>query len=114
MWHTPWGRDVSKQPHHISVDLGETLILNGFTYTPCTDHNKSGTTFRYAFYVSDNGKNWRQVPTKGEFSNIKNNPVKQFVRFEKSQKARFFKFVSKEAINGEDWVSVGEIGILTK
>ncbi len=114
MWHSAWGNDVSKQPHHISVDLGENLVLKGFTYTPRTDHNKSGTAFRYAFYVSENGANWKQVPTKGEFSNIKNNPVKQFVSFEKPQNASYFRFVSKEAINGEDWVSAGEIGILTK
>jgi len=114
MWHTPWGNDVAKQPHHISVDLGETLLLKGFTYTPRTDNNKSGTVFRYAFYVSDNGTSWKLVPTKGEFSNIKNNSVKQFVRFEKPQNTRYFKFVSKEAINGEDWVSAGEIGVLTK
>jgi alpha-L-fucosidase len=64
--------------------------------------------------VSENGANWKLVQTKGEFSNIKNNPVKQFVRFENPQNARYFRFVSKEAINGEDWVSAGEIGILTK
>jgi alpha-L-fucosidase len=114
MWHTPWGNDVAKQPHYISVDLGENLLLKGFTYTPRTDHNKSGTAYRYAFYVSGNGTSWKLVPTKEEFSNIKNNPVKQFVRFEKPQNARYFKFVSKEAINGEDWVSAGEIEILTK
>ncbi len=71
-------------------------------------------------FIANTGKGgnykstWKLVPIKGEFSNIKNNPVKQFVRFEKPQNARYFKFVSKEAINGEDWVSVGEIGVLTK
>lgn len=114
MWHTPWERNAKKQPHYISVDLGETLTLKGFTYTPRTDENKSGTVFRFAFYVSNDGKNWKLVPTKGEFSNIKNNPVKQTIPFKKSFITRYFKFVSKEAINGEDWTSIGELGILTK
>ncbi len=114
MWHTPWGDGVQKHPHHISIDLGETLSLKGFTYSPRADHNKSGTVFRYAFYVSSDGKNWKPTSTKGEFSNIKNNPVKQSIRFKKSYSAKYIKFVSKESINGEDWVSVGELGILTK
>ena len=114
MWHTPWGSDVPKHPHHISVDLGETLTIKGFTYAPRADHNKSGTVFRYNFFVSNDGKSWKQVPTKGEFSNIKNNPVKQAIRFKKSYKARYFKFETKEGINGEDWVSVGELAVITK
>ncbi|MCU4174236.1 alpha-L-fucosidase [Carboxylicivirga sp. N1Y90] len=114
MWHTPWGQDVPKHPHHISVDLGEKLALKGFTYTPRTDDNKSGTIFKYAFYVSNNGKDWKKVKTKGEFSNIKNNPVKQEIRFQRSYSARYFKFESKEGIYNEDWIAVGELGVITK
>ncbi len=114
MWHTPWDGDVKKQPHFISVDLGEELLLKGFTYSPRADQNKSGTAFKYKFYVSSDTKNWKSVPAKGEFSNIKNNPVKQTVLFDKAYKARYFKFVSTEGINAEDWLSVGELGVLTK
>lgn len=114
MWHTPWGKDVKRQPHHISVDLGETVDLKGFTYSPRIDENKSGTAFKYDFYVSNDGLKWELIKTSGEFSNIKNNPVKQTVIFEKSRSARYFKFISKEAINDEDWVSVGELGVITK
>lgn len=113
IWHTPGGRELVEQPHHISVDMGEELNLTGFTYSPRTDKNKSGTAFRFTFYVSNDGENWELIPTKGEFSNIKNNPVKQNIRFGKTYKARYFKFVSKEAINGEEWLTVGELGVLT-
>lgn len=114
MWHTPWGGGVPKQPHHISVDLGETIGLKGFTYAPRADHNKSGTVFKYSFYVSTDGKRWQTVAHKKEFSNIKNNPVKQTVNFGKTHRARYFKFVSEEGIFGEDWTSVGELGVVTK
>jgi alpha-L-fucosidase len=114
MWHTMLDDATRKHPHFISIDLGELLTLKGFTYSPRADNNTGGTAYRYAFYVSRNGKDWERVPAKGEFSNIKNNPVKQVVRFETSYKASFFKFVSKESVEGEDWLSVGELGILTE
>lgn len=114
MWHTAWSGDVKPHPHHIVVDLGEVLNLNGFTYTPRAGGNKGGTVFKYSFYVSMNGKNWTVVPVKGEFSNIKNNPVKQKVIFDKTYPARYFKFISLSDINNEKWASVGEIGVVTE
>lgn len=114
MWHTPWGDNVPSHPHYIAIDLGEKLNIKGFTYTPRGDHNKSGTIFKYAFYVSQDGENWKQVQTKGEFSNIKNNPVKQDIHFNQSYPARFIKLESKAGAFNEAWVSVGELGVITK
>ncbi|WP_439183346.1 alpha-L-fucosidase [Carboxylicivirga taeanensis] len=114
MWHTPWGDQVKAHPHFITIDLGEQLNLKGFSYTPRSDHNKSGTIFKYAFYVSTDGKNWTPVIAKGEFSNIKNNPVKQDVRFNSSHPARFIKLQSTAGAYNEAWVSVGELGVITK
>lgn len=114
MWHTPWGDDVPAHPHFITIDLGEQLALKGFTYTPRADHNKSGTIFKYAFYVSPDGRSWEKVKTSGEFSNIKNNPVMQDVHFGKSYRARYIKLESRAGVYNEAWVSVGEVGIITK
>ncbi|MCL3782533.1 alpha-L-fucosidase [Prolixibacteraceae bacterium JC049] len=114
MWHTPWGAGVKKHPHFVSVDLGETLGIKGFTYTPRTSSNKSGTIFRYNFYVSKDGKSWKKVKSRAEFSNMKNNPIKQYVRFGKTYKARYFKFESVEGIANEAWLSLGELGIITR
>ncbi len=114
MWHTPWSGNVKPHPHYIVVDLGEVLNLNGFTYTPRAGGNKGGTVFKYSFYVSMNGKNWTVVPGPGEFSNIKNNPVKQKVIFDKTYPARFIKFISLSDINNDKWASVGELGVITK
>ncbi len=114
MWHTPWGNNAPSHPHYIAVDLGEVINIKGFTYTPRADENKSGTIFKYAFYISLDGKKWKKVNTSGEFSNIKNNPVKQSVHFNQSYKARFIKLESIEGAYNEAWVSVAEIGVITK
>ncbi len=114
MWHTPWSGDVKGHPHYIVVDMGEVLKIKGFTYTPRISSNKGGTVSRYRFYVSKDGRNWIKVPVKGEFSNIKNNPIKQEVMFGRTYPARYFKFVTLSDINNEKWASVAEIGVITE
>jgi alpha-L-fucosidase len=114
MWHTPWGDAVKNHPHSIVVDLGETLSLKGFTYSPRGDHNKSGTAMRYNFYVSLDGVKFEKVMNNKMFNNIKNNPIKQFVKFGKAVKGKYFKFESLSEIDNKAWLSVGELGIITK
>ncbi|MFW6267520.1 MAG: alpha-L-fucosidase [Marinilabiliaceae bacterium] len=111
MWHSPWEGDVTKHPHHLEVDLGEIIEVNGFYYTPRTGENKSGTVSRYSFYISKDRENWTKVIDHGEFGNIANNPIRQDVDFDETYKTRYFKFVSHEGAFDEAWISVGEIGV---
>ena len=114
MWHSQWEQPTVKHPHFIEVDMGETLQLTGFSYTPRADGNKSGTIERYDFLVSQDGRKWTSVVTNGVFDNMLNNPVHQNVAFQKAVSARYFKFVSRSGILHEDWISMGEIGVLTR
>ena len=70
--------------------------------------------FRYQFFVSMDGKSWKEVPASGEFSNIMHNPVAQFVRFDTPCQAHYFKFEALTEIDNRDFVTVGELGILVK
>lgn len=114
MWHTHWGEKVIKHPHHITVDMGEIVEIEGFYYIPRKDDNKSGTIAKYSFGISTNGTKWKTIIPNGEFANIANNPIPQEVRFNQTYSARFFKFTSHEGAFDEDWVSVAEIGIINK
>ncbi len=114
MWHSQWERPRTKQPHFIEVDLGEMLLLKGFSYSPRIDGSKSGTVERYDFLVSDDGKKWTSVVRNGVFDNMLNNPVYQKVVFSKEVSARYIKFVSHSGILNEDWISMGEIGVITR
>ena len=109
--------DVSKEKWTVKtnspliIDLGENVAVKGFTYKPATDKE---AVFNYAFGVSNDGKSWTELK-KTEFSNIKNNPIAQFVRFDNSVNAKFIRF---ETINGTDGgkpsATMEQIGILTK
>lgn len=114
MWHTPWSGKILPLPHFISIDLGEELLLKGFTYTPRNDGNFSGTVLRYSFEVSTDGKNWNTVIDNQAFNNMVNNPSGQEIRFNQSVKANYIKFTSHESIYGEQWVSVSELGVITR
>ncbi len=96
----------------ISINLGEKLLLKGFTYTPRKD-SFEGTIKDYEFFASSNGKDWKLIK-KGSFNNIKNNPIKQFVRFENEITTTFIKLVSLKEINCSNSISASEIGVITK
>ena len=106
---TVW-RTNTLQP--LVVDMGREAEVTGFSYAPFIGDDLTGTVYKYAFYVSLDGKSWTQCDAAGEFSNIMHNPVPYFVRFGKSYRARYFKFEPLAEINGKAATAIGEIGIL--
>lgn len=114
IWHSQWSPTSPRHPHEIVIDLGEVLTLKGFTYLPRTGPHPNGTIKDYAFYVSDSSGTWGDPIVKSQFGNIKNNPVKQYVRFEESVTGRFIRLVALSEINDQPWASAAEIGVITK
>ena len=96
------------------VDMGETVDVAGFSYAPVITEDKSGTIYKYRFSVSNDGKKWTACECSGEFSNIMHNPVPVFVRFGKKYSARYFKLEPLAEIDSKSFITVGEVGILTK
>jgi alpha-L-fucosidase len=114
MWHTPWSENAMPMPQSITIDLGEELKLKGFSYTPRNDGNFSGTALRYSFDISTDGINWATIIDKQLFNNMDNNPSKQVIHFDQMESANFIKFTSHESIFGESWLSVAELGVITR
>lgn len=101
--------EMKKNP--LTIDLGEQHSIKGFTYNPIAEKE---SVFQYIFSVSKNGKEWKKIKD-GEFSNIKNNPIPQFVRFESAVEARYIQLESVRGTNGEKPnVEMKQVGILTK
>ena len=112
IWHTSWGEDKTDHPHSIEIDLGESLTLSGFSYTPRTD-GIVGICKEFLVEVSEDGTVWQQGAT-GTFDNIRNNPVRQEVRFSKSVKAKYIRFTSISNVKGDEYLSAAELGVLTR
>lgn len=108
---TAW---ISDNIEAFVVDMNEEHPVKGFVYTPVKEGYKSGTIYKYNFYISPDGKDWQQIVANGEFSNIMHNPVPQFIRFDKAYKARYIKLEPVQEINSENKTSIVELGVLTK
>ena len=105
---TDW-KKVSDVP--LTIDLGKIVGINAFTYAPLKAEAKPTMAFRYKFYVSTDGKNWEEITTNGEFSNIMHNPLPQTVVLGKKIMARFIKLDATTPTATTARVEIGEIGV---
>ncbi len=109
-WHTRWNEDL-RLPHSITVDMGASHRIVGFTYLPRQDGNPNGTVEIYRFETSVDGTGWTTSIVSGAFANIRNNPSLQQVTFAPVN-ARFFRFTALREVNGNGWTSAAEISVL--
>lgn len=105
---TAW-KQVTATP--LVIDLGKAVDMTGFVYAPANAEAKLTMAFRYKFYISTNGRDWKEVPTTGEFSNIMHNPVPQTVSFGNKVSARYIKLDATTPDATPARVDLKEIGI---
>lgn len=98
---TLWTATATALPQHAVIDLGQQHALTGFSYLPRQDGNGSGLISRYAVEVSSDGQRWEAV-AEGEFSNIVNNPIAQYVEFGRAVPARYLRFSVVGVANAQD------------
>lgn len=108
-----WTSSNSKGQKAITIDMNSNVPVAGFTYSPRGTEDKSGTIYHYRFEISNDGKEWRDCSTSGEFSNIAYNPIEQKVYFPSPVIGRYFRLTALDEIEGRDFVTIGEIGIIS-
>lgn len=108
-----WIADATKDSKkEIIIDLGKTYDLSGFTYMPIQGRWPRGIISHYKFSVSTNNRTWKTV-ANGEFGNIKNNPIEQTIKFNKTS-GRYIKLKAIKIVDKSTSLSVGEIGVITE
>ena len=98
-------------PSEIVIDLGKTENLSGFRYLP-SQRSHDGIITQYDFSISTDNKNW-EVVDKGEFSNIKNNPLWQIKKFTPA-KARYIRLKATKNAESNDLVGYAEVDVITQ
>lgn len=104
--------EVGNGNHYIAINLGKQTGITGFSYIP-PDLGVAGAIFEYEFYASKDGKHWGEPISKGEFSNIENNPIAQRVTFKQVVQAKYIKLVSVSAVKNHNKTVINEIELFT-
>lgn len=110
--NTAWHQSQASMPIALETDMGAVHTLKGFVYLPDQGRWASGIIFNYQLSVSENGKDWKEVG-KGEFSNIRNNPIRRVIEFQ-PVKARYWKFTALSNTEGTAVAGYGEIDVITE
>ena len=94
-----------------SIDLGSNYTITGFSYLPSQGRWDLGYIDNYKFYTSKNGTNWQLAKT-GEFSNIKNSPIRQEIKIPKT-KARYIRLEPVSTVDDTP-ATFAEFGVITR
>jgi alpha-L-fucosidase len=110
IWQTRSNPDQAL-PHQLTIDIGSSQRIAGFTYLPRQDKIQDGVVETYRFETRVDGQNWTTNVDSGRFGNIKNNPVLQEVPFPPVD-ARFFRFTALRVLGSKGSASAAEISVL--
>lgn len=94
------------------IDLGGVYELTGFDYFPDQRRYATGMVSHYVISVGETAGSLKTV-AHGQFANIKNNPIEQFVTFA-PVKGRYVKFEAMQVIDNQKSMVVGDIAVVTK
>ena len=109
VWHN---NGEGKMPLDLVIDLGSEQNLCGFKYLPDQNKRSAGIITEYEFYTSPDGKKWK-LQSKGEFSNIKNNPLWQLRKFE-TARGRYVKFRALKNTKNDIVAGYAEFDVITE
>jgi alpha-L-fucosidase len=114
IWQTRSRDGTDPMPHHLSVDLGDTIHIRGFTYTPGQGRWQNGIIMRARFETSLDGKNWTIAADNVDFDNIVNSRQQQVVRLPTTVTARYFRLTALRTANDNNVASAADISVLVK
>ncbi len=104
-----WTTKENAYPAELVVDLGREETVKGVGYQPNTH---GGIVYKYALYLSADGKEWGKPVAEGAFANVLNNPIEQSIKLSSSVTCRYIKFVALAPANAQDTrVSVAELKV---
>lgn len=109
LWHTDWVTSSGAHPHHLTIDLGKEISLNGITCLPRQDGNRNGLISEYAIHLSSRAESKGRLLKEGTLSA---EFEKQTILFEEPEKGRYLTFISKKGFGGGQMSSMAEIDFL--
>ena len=97
---------LNENKSYIELDLKESMNISGIRYLPSQARDADQHIANYEVYVDN------RLVSRGEFSNISNNPIEQVIRFEPIN-GRRLRFVATRFTNDASQGAVAEFSIVT-
>ena len=94
----------------VVFDLGEEKAFRSFFYLPNQEVDFKGVVTHYELAVGSTPETTNKVVAKGEFANIKNNPILQSFYFAPT-KARYVQLKAIKLVQKDNTIGIAEIGI---
>ena len=107
--NSAWATEESNGTHFISIDLGKSLVISGFAYTPRRG-SPNGMLEAGIFKISDSGKIWKEVESFS-FGNLVNDPTKRYHYFSKTVKARYIRIEATRIAADSKELSIAELDL---
>ena len=111
IWHTQFSPTLDKHPHELIFDLKKVRKVTGVQYLARQDKGWNGTFGKAEFFLSQDKENFSDKPFAKTFSKKKK---PQTFRFPKTIPARYIKIRILSEVNGAEWASAAEIGVLVE
>jgi hypothetical protein len=108
-WHTRWSPKNDPMPHHLTIDVGRAVTIQGISYLARQDM-ANGRVAEAELYCSNDRKQWGPPVAQLRF---RDRGDLQTVRLAEPVKARYVKFVVRSEIHGRPYAAVAELDILT-
>lgn len=96
-WRSPVKLTEPSQDVRV-YDLLRRVAVDTFQCRP-PKNRTDGVPDKFAIYASDDGESWREI-LKGEFGNLRANPVMQRVSMPEKVETRYLKLVALHALDG--------------
>ena len=101
-WHSRWSQNATSYPHYITVDMGESLDVSGFSFLQRDGQRKVKDI---EILVSVDGEKWE---SQGNFELKSINTLHHIMLPFKTQ-IRYFKVNAKSAFDGNQFAAMADI-----
>lgn len=110
-WKSP-EQENGFTPVSVSIDMGEAVPVNGFSYTPRQDGSSDGVIDRLRLETSMDGKEWETV-YEDFIPNIRQAPVYRSFLLGRTVECRYLRLTALRVLEG-NFATGAELGILTE
>ena len=111
VWHSKFTGGLAKHPHELVIDLGQERMIHGFRYLARQDGGWNGTFAATEFSIGSSADEFPEPQVKVTFQKV---PTPQTADCTQPIRGRYIRIRINSEVNGKDWASAAEIGVIAK